>query len=150
MFTIISFLITIIGSINWLTIGLLQYDFIAGVFGFQASVFSRIIYIIFGAASIFLVFKLFKGKGTLAVFSRRNKKDLMKNIEKMQSHEEKPRRHLATSNIESDDEFMPREKYNYSRNLSRHPVYDSFTERHEVDTTPRSLFDEHFDDREDI
>ena len=83
MLTIISFLLTLIGSVNWLLIGLLQYDFIAGIFGYQASVFSRIIYIIIGASSIILVYKLIKGKGTLAVFSRRNKKDLTKNIEKM-------------------------------------------------------------------
>ena len=34
MFTFIAFLITLVGSANWMTIGLLQYDFIAGIFGF--------------------------------------------------------------------------------------------------------------------
>ena len=77
MFTIISFILTLLGSINWLLIGLLQYDFIAGIFGYQASIFSRIIYIIIGASSVFLVYKLIKGKGNIAVFSRRNKKDVI-------------------------------------------------------------------------
>ena len=83
MLTIIAFLLTILGCINWLMIGLLQYDFIAGIFGFQASVFSRIIYIIFGSAGVFLVIKLIKEKGTISVFSRRNKKDLEKNLKNL-------------------------------------------------------------------
>ena len=32
---IISFLILILGGLNWLSIGLLQYDFVAGFFGTQ-------------------------------------------------------------------------------------------------------------------
>ena len=78
MLTIFSFLISLIGGVNWLMIGLLQYDFIAGIFGYQASIFSRIIYIVFGLGSVVLLFKMFKGKGTIAVFSRKNKKDLKK------------------------------------------------------------------------
>ena len=80
MITIISFLLTLIGSVNWLMIGLLQYDFVAGIFGYQASVLSRIIYIIVGASSFVLVFKLIKGKGTLNILSKRNKKDLANKI----------------------------------------------------------------------
>ena len=83
MLTIIAFLLTILGSINWLLIGLLQYDFVAGIFGYQGSVFSRLIYIIIGSACIMLVVKLIKGRGTIAVFSRRNKKDMQKQIAKI-------------------------------------------------------------------
>ena len=83
MLTIISFILTIIGSINWLLIGLLQYDFVAGIFGYQASVFSRIIYIIIGISSAILLFKLIKGKGVISVFSKNNKKDLKKNVDKV-------------------------------------------------------------------
>jgi len=50
MFTLISFILVIIGSINWLCIGLLQYDFVAGLFGSQSNVFSRIVYAIIGLA----------------------------------------------------------------------------------------------------
>ena len=84
MFTILSFLLIVAGCVNWLLIGLLQYDFVAGIFGFQGSVFSRIIYILIGVACLFFVFKVFKGRGTVAVFSRRNKKDVEKNMEKLQ------------------------------------------------------------------
>ena len=79
MLTIIAFLLTLAGSVNWLLIGLLQYDFIAGIFGFQASIFSRIFYIIIGSSSAFLVYKLFKGKGSIPVFTRNNKRDSQNN-----------------------------------------------------------------------
>ncbi len=102
MVTIIAFILTILGSINWLLIGLLQYDFVAGIFGYQGSVFSRLIYIIIGAACVMLVVKLIKGKGTIAVFSRRNKKDLQKQISKIGNKQAKPQ-----ANIESSHENTP-------------------------------------------
>lgn len=116
MLTIFSFLIALIGGVNWLMIGLLQYDFIAGIFGYQASIFSRIIYIIFGLSSIILLFKMFKGKGTIAVFSRKNKKDLKKNIDKINSDE---RMQVAGANVEASQEHFqerkPRSNEEYSR-----------------------------------
>ena len=129
MLTIIAFLLTILGCINWLMIGLLQYDFVAGIFGFQSSVFSRIIYIIIGAASVFLVVKLIKNKGTLPVFSKRNKKDLAEKIEKMK-HKESPRPH---ANIEADEEI----------DLSKFEQ----RETEPTESQPKGLFDEHFEDR---
>lgn len=84
MLTILSFLLMTAGCINWLLIGLLQYDFVAGIFGYQGSVFSRIIYILIGASCFLFIFKIIKGKGTVNIFSRRNKADVAKNIAKMQ------------------------------------------------------------------
>ena len=52
MLTFIAFILTIIGCINWLLIGLLQYDFIAGVFGSQGSIYSRLDYIIIGVGCL--------------------------------------------------------------------------------------------------
>ena len=133
MLTILSFFLTITGCVNWLLIGLLQYDFVAGIFGFQASIFSRIIYIIIGASSIFLVFKMFKGKGTIAVFSRRNKKDLADKIEKMQIGQ-KPAYH----NIEANNEFHDMQYHeHYERPKS---YYDNSSEN-------KTLFDEHLDEQ---
>ena len=86
MFTILAFLLSTAGSINWLMIGLFQYDFIAGIFGLQASILSRLCYILFGFSCFVLVFKLIKGKGAISVFSKRNTKDLEKNMAKMQSN----------------------------------------------------------------
>ncbi len=98
MLTIISFLLMIAGGVNWLLIGLLQYDFVAGIFGYQGSIFSRIIYIIVGLATAFFVFKVIKGKGKVAVFSRRNKEDLAKNMAKM-------KKEPAQSNVEASSDM---------------------------------------------
>ena len=67
MFAFLSFLLVMLGCINWLCIGLLQYDFVAGIFGYQASIFSRLIYITVGIASIYLLFKAFKDKGKINI-----------------------------------------------------------------------------------
>ena len=76
MFTIISFLLSTIGCINWLMIGLFQYDFIAGLFGFQASMFSRLCYIIIGVGCLYLVIRIIVNKGSLKVYEKKKKKDL--------------------------------------------------------------------------
>ena len=74
MFTFISFVLTIAGCLNWLMIGILQYDFIAGIFGFQASIFSRLIYVVFGFGGIYLLIRAIVNKGTFKVFERKKKK----------------------------------------------------------------------------
>lgn len=133
MLTIIAFILSIAGCINWLLIGLLQYDFVAGIFGLQSSIFSRIIYIIIGAASVFLVIKLIKNKGTIPVFTWRNKKDLSKNIAKM-THKKQDEQ-FAKSNIESSEE-LDLSQMDFDRN-------DAPSEKKE----PKGLFDEHFEER---
>lgn len=74
MITFICFLITLFGSINWLSIGMLQYDIIAGFFGTQASMFSRIFYIIFGFAALWLGIMAIRGKGRIHVFKNKPEK----------------------------------------------------------------------------
>lgn len=67
MITFISFVLIILGAINWLSIGALQYDFVAGLFGSQASMFSRIIYFFVGIAAIWIVIQAFRGKGRIKI-----------------------------------------------------------------------------------
>ena len=74
MFTFIAFILTILGSINWLLIGLLQYDFIAGLFGFQASMFSRLCYILIGTGCLYLIIRIIANKGSVKVYERKKKK----------------------------------------------------------------------------
>jgi len=61
------------GCLNWLSIGFLQYDFIAGFFGFQASIFSRIFYILFGLGAFYFVIRIIVNKGSVKVFERKKK-----------------------------------------------------------------------------
>lgn len=65
MFRIIAFILTIVGGINWLTIGMLQYDFVAGIFGTQANLFSRIIYTLVGISAVYLTCVMIANKGRL-------------------------------------------------------------------------------------
>ena len=71
MITFISFLIVLFGSINWLSIGMLQYDIIAGFFGTQSNIFSRIVYILFGFAAIWLVISAIRQKGKINIVKDR-------------------------------------------------------------------------------
>ena len=71
--TIISFLILVMGGMNWMSIGLLQYDFIAGFFGTQASIFSRLVYITIGVATAYILFDMLKNKGKVVLLKKKEK-----------------------------------------------------------------------------
>ena len=57
-----SLVITIIGAINWLLVGLFQFDLVAYIFGGQAATVSRVIYTIVGIAGLWCISLLFKEK----------------------------------------------------------------------------------------
>ena len=57
-----SLVITIIGAINWLLVGLFRFDLVAYICGGQASALSRIIYTIVGIAGLWCISLLFKEK----------------------------------------------------------------------------------------
>lgn len=65
VYTLICLGLLLIGGINWLSIGFLQYDFVAGLFGSQASIFSRIIYTVIGIAGLFFMFVVIKNNKKL-------------------------------------------------------------------------------------
>lgn len=74
MLRIVAFIITIVGGLNWLAIGMLQYDFVAGIFGTQANIFSRIIYTIVGISAIYLTCVIISNKGKLTDNVKKRKK----------------------------------------------------------------------------
>lgn len=133
MIGFISFLIVIAGSVNWLLIGMLQYDFVAGWFGYQASIFSRLIYILVGIAGLVLLFLAFKDKGKINIINFRFLK---------KRKESKERKKATANNIEAHKEpnyeDIPQEKHQISgRDYSDQdrPIY------HEEKRT-NSIFDE--------
>ena len=67
MISILSFIVVIFGSLNWLSVGFFQYDMVAGLFGYQGSIFSRMIYIVVGISAIYLIFVVIRNKGRLTV-----------------------------------------------------------------------------------
>jgi len=66
MLALISLILVLVGCANWLTIGLLQFDFVAGLFGSQSNIFSRIVYVIIGVAAVILTVNIIKNKGRIA------------------------------------------------------------------------------------
>lgn len=79
MLVFFCFLITIIGSLNWLCIGFFQYDFVAGLFGTQSSIFSRLIYIVIGISSVFLTYAVIRYKGRLTIKKNKNQNEVLLN-----------------------------------------------------------------------
>ena len=56
----ISLLLIIVGALNWLLVGLFQFDLVAWICGGQASLFARIIYTLVGLAGVWCVTLLFR------------------------------------------------------------------------------------------
>jgi len=51
----IAWWLVLIGALNWLLIGLIQFNVVGFIFGGSNSLFSRIVYILVGLAGIYLL-----------------------------------------------------------------------------------------------
>ena len=58
----VSLLLVIIGALNWLLVGLFQFDAVAWLCGGQTAVISRIIYAVVGIAGLWCVSLLFRDR----------------------------------------------------------------------------------------
>ena len=103
MLTFIAFLLTIAGCVNWLLIGLLQYDFVAGLFGYQASMFSRICYIIIGIGCLYLIIRIIANKGSVKVWEKKKVKKEEKNENLVASNVEAGRENIKTNNSNEEE-----------------------------------------------
>ena len=56
----IALILTIIGGINWGSIGLFRFDIVARLCGGQTAVVSRVIYTLVGLAALWCISLLFK------------------------------------------------------------------------------------------
>lgn len=56
----IALLIVIVGALNWLLVGLLQFDIVAALFGGQSSFMSRVVYTIVGLAGLWAISLFFR------------------------------------------------------------------------------------------
>lgn len=75
MFNLIAFFIVVFGGINWLCIGVFQFDFIAGIFGSQAHFISRFIYTIIGLFGVYLSIAIPIKKGKIYEPKQNNNDD---------------------------------------------------------------------------
>ena len=81
MFRLFAFIFTCLGGLNWLMIGGLQYDFVAGIFGTQANIFSRIIYVFIGISSAYILIVTTFSKGRLKLFNYKKKPKIKENLD---------------------------------------------------------------------
>ena len=56
----IALIITIIGALNWGSIGLFRFDIVAWLFGGQTATVSRVIYTLVGLAALWCISMLFR------------------------------------------------------------------------------------------
>lgn len=128
MITLISFFVVLLGAFNWLSIGLMQYDFVAGIFGTQSSFLSRTIYILVGFAAIWLIVTTFLQKGRIKINDNGFKKMGKKNQENQ---------YMAT---EYENEYGNRGRNNepYDQN---HIYPSHYSERQDNQRHPKSPFE---------
>ena len=71
MVTIISLVLAIIGGLNWFVVGIADFNFISWVFSGNLYVIARIIYVLVGLASLWLIgYLVRKGKSIDSTTSR--------------------------------------------------------------------------------
>ena len=126
MLSLISFILVAIGSLNWFSIGLLQYDFVAGIFGSQANVFSRLVYALVGIASIVMIVNLIKNKGKFVVSLKKANKEF--DEYKKENHNKK----LAMDRAESAED-QAKEDEDDEVEIHTHERSNSSRENHKKD-----------------
>lgn len=62
MLDTVSLLLVIIGAVNWLLVGVFQFDLVAWLFGGQGAIISRVLYTIIGAAGLWCTSLLFRDR----------------------------------------------------------------------------------------
>lgn len=67
----IALLLLIVGGINWGSLGLFRFDIVAWIFGGQAALISRIIYVVVGISALWCISLLFRERETVVEASHR-------------------------------------------------------------------------------
>ncbi|WCK55802.1 DUF378 domain-containing protein [Aneurinibacillus sp. Ricciae_BoGa-3] len=60
----LALVLVIIGAVNWLLVGLFQWDLIAALFNGESSFLSRVIYSLVGLAGLYCLSLLFRDRAT--------------------------------------------------------------------------------------
>jgi len=121
MLALISFILVTIGSINWFCIGILQFDFVAGIFGSQSNIFSRLIYTLVGIASIVMVVNFVTNKGKFVVSFRKADRE----FEEMQEEKKLQRRKKAMATESAEEFSLSKALKNQNKNNQTKRHYNS-------------------------
>jgi len=115
MLAFISFLLVCVGCINWFCIGILQFDFVAGIFGSQSNIFSRLIYTLVGIASIVVIVNFIANKGKFIVSFKKAEKE----YGEMKAEKKAENRRKALAAESSEDFSLSKKLQNYNNQNSR-------------------------------
>ena len=55
-FHMVTFLLVIVGGLNWLLVGVFQWDLVAAIFGGMGSMVARVVYTLVGLSAVYLLF----------------------------------------------------------------------------------------------
>ncbi len=58
----LALILVIVGALNWLLVGLFQFDLVASLFGGQDALLSRLVYTLVGVAGIWSISMLFRDR----------------------------------------------------------------------------------------
>lgn len=58
----LALILVIVGALNWLLVGLFQFDLVAAIFGGQNAALSRVVYTLVGVAGIWSIGLLFRDR----------------------------------------------------------------------------------------
>jgi uncharacterized membrane protein YuzA (DUF378 family) len=66
----LALVLVIIGALNWLLVGLFQFDLVAAIFGGQNALLSRVVYTLVGIAGIWCIGLLFRDRDRVTTGDR--------------------------------------------------------------------------------
>jgi uncharacterized membrane protein YuzA (DUF378 family) len=69
---IVTLLLIIVGGLNWLLVGLFEFDLVAAMFGGQDAALSRIVYILVGCSALWQLVPFARSLGDGEVRAERN------------------------------------------------------------------------------
>lgn len=58
----LALVLVIVGALNWLLVGLFQFDLVASIFGGQSALLSRVVYSLVGLAGVWSISLLFRDR----------------------------------------------------------------------------------------
>lgn len=113
----IALILAIIGGLNWGSIGLFQFDFVAALFGGQDSAFSRVIFALVGLAALWCISLLFRD--TLDFFYALPYTTPQGGVNRMMADEKKVLRLLKTARGQMDGIIKMVEENRYCIDISQ-------------------------------
>lgn len=120
MITLISFFIVLLGAFNWLSIGLMQYDFVAGIFGTQSSFLSRTVYILVGFAAVWLIVTTILQKGKIKINDNGFKKSTKKEPQ-----------HIPATEFANEYQQPSNQPYDQNHSYPSHYDHSNLNQRHQ-------------------